>query len=148
MIARLGGGLVAALGLALAVLPALTWYSAHVPGGSVTATGLEGAGELWIVPVLGAVALLGGLGLAAAPPRTARESCRWAGPMALVGGALGLIWTLRAGLDPDLVLTIQDRAGSPVADAVGLAAPAYAAPAVAVALTALGGIVSWVGWRP
>jgi hypothetical protein len=148
VIARLAGAALLVLGAALAGLPALDWYSAPAPGGSATASGFGGAGELWVLPPLGALVALAGAGLVAAPPGRGRPAARWAGPVALVAGALALGWAVRAGADPPVVLTVDLGAGSrELAAPVALEEAAITTPIVAGAAALIGAAAAWVGLR-
>jgi hypothetical protein len=148
MIGRAAGGALMALGAALGALPAFAWYAAAAPGGRVSAAGLSAAGELWLLPLLGAMAVLAGAGLLAASSDGLEATARWAGPLALVAGALGLAWALRAGLDPHVALTV-DLPGGPreLSSPVDLEPAAVITPVVAGAVAALGAAVTWAGRR-
>lgn len=148
MIARAAGGALMALGAALAALPAFAWYAATAPGGRISAAGLSGAGELWLLPVLGALAVLAGGALAAAAGEGVEAVARWAGPLALVAGAFGLVWALRAGLDPRVALTV-DAGGArrELPSRVDLEPAAVVTPIVAGAVALVGAAVTWTGWR-
>ena len=117
MIGRAAGGALMALGVALGALPAFAWYAAAAPGGRVSAAGLSAAGELWLLPLLGALAVLAGTGLVASPSGDLEAAARWAGPLALVAGGIEL--------EPAAVVT----------------------PIVAGAVAAIGAAVTWAGWR-
>ena len=148
MIGRAAGGAMMALGVALAVLPAFAWYVARAPGGQVTAAGLSGAGELWLLPALGALAVLAGAGLVASGAGGLAATARWTGPLALVAGGLGLAWALRAGLDPRLTLTVDEPGGvRELATGVELEPAAVITPIVAGAIVVLGAAVTWAGLR-
>lgn len=148
MTSRAAGGPLIVLGGALAVLPALAWYSAHGPGGRVATTGLASAGELWLLPVLGALAVLAGAALLAARPGAGAPVARWAGPLVFVVGGLAMVWAIRAGADPPVHLVISDGASDHVLSAsIDLEPAAIAAPIVAGALVALGVVLSVAGWR-
>jgi hypothetical protein len=148
VIGRAAGGALMALGAALGALPAFAWYAAAAPGGRVSAAGLSAAGELWLVPVLGAMAVLAGAALVASPPATLEATARWAGPLALVAGGLALVWALRAGLDPRVALAV-DAPGGPreLASPVELEPAAVITPVVAAAVAVLGAAATWGGWR-
>jgi hypothetical protein len=148
VIGRAIGGALMALGAALGALPAFAWYAATAPGRRVSAAGLSGAGELWLVPLLGAMAVLAGAALIAAPPDGLAATARWAGPLALVAGGLALAWALRAGLDPRVSLTVEAPDGPrELASAVELEPAAVITPIVAGAVAVLGATATWVGWR-
>ncbi len=148
MIGRAAGGALMALGAALGALPAFAWYAAAAPGGRVSAAGLSGAGELWLLPLLGAMAVLAGAGLVASPAGSLASTARWAGPLALAAGALGLAWSLRAGLDPRVVLTVEGADGPrELGSRIELEPAAVITPLVAGAVALVGGAVAWGGWR-
>lgn len=133
---------------ALGVLPALDWYSAPAPGGHAAATGFDGAGELWLLPVLAALAVVAGTALIVARDPLAAGGCaRWAGPLAVVAGGLALAWSLRAGLDPRVSLWVADPAGrQEISTPVDLLDAAVAAPVVAGGI-AVAGVVVTLAWR-
>lgn len=142
------GALVAALSVALAVLPALPWYVAEVPGRRVAATGFEGAGALWTLPALAGLALAAALAAALAPPDGAGRRARLAGAAVAAAGAVALAWSLRAALDPPIALTILDGGERVRVDApIGLEPAAVATPPVAAALIACGGLLALAGRR-
>jgi hypothetical protein len=148
VIGRAAGGALMALGAALGALPAFAWYAAAAPGGRVSAAGLSAAGELWLLPLLGAMAVLAGAGLLASSAGGLQAAARWAGPLALVAGALGLAWALRAGLDPHVALTVDLPGGArELSSPVDLEPAAVITPVVAAAVVVLGAAVTWAGWR-
>jgi hypothetical protein len=148
MIGRAAGGALMALGVALGALPAFAWYAAAAPRGRVSAAGLSAAGELWLLPLLGGLAVLAGAGLVASPSADLGAAARWAGPLALVAGGLALAWALRAGLSPHVSLRVEQPGGSrEVASPVELEPAAVVTPVVAGAVTCLGAAVTWAGWR-
>ena len=121
------------------MLPALAWYSAPGPVDGSMATGLAAAGELWLLPVLGALAVLAGAALLAARPGAGAPVARWAGPLVFVAGGLALVWAIRAGADPPVHLVVRDGASDHALEAsIDLEPAAVAAPIVAGALVALG----------
>ncbi|WP_217914257.1 hypothetical protein [Miltoncostaea marina] len=148
MTGRLGGGAIAALGLALAVLPFLAWYSAGPPGDRATASGLDGAGELWLLPPLGLAAAVAGARLATAPPERVAQVARWAGPVAAAAGLLALAFALRAALGADLELRAALPGGPERVPAPVDREPAAAlAPVCAGLLAAVGAALAWAGRR-
>lgn len=118
-------------GVALVVLPFLTWYAADLPRGTVTVSGIDASGELWIVPAMGVAVLIGawvewrhGPSLAAALT-------------AAVAGAIGAGWSLRNSATVPVRAVVDRASGSAVLDvSVGLA-PAAPAAVVAGTLAAL-----------
>jgi hypothetical protein len=142
------GAVVAGLAAVLAVLPALAWYAAEAPARRVTATGFEGAGALWTLPALAALALAGGLAAALAPAAGSGRRARLAGAAVAAAGAISLAWSLRAVLDPPVALTILDGGERVPVDApIVLEPAALATPAVAAALMACGALLALVGRR-
>jgi hypothetical protein len=145
---RAAGAPLIVLGGALAVLPALAWYSAGAPGGRVAATGLAAAGELWLLPALGALAVLAGAALLAARPGAGGPVARWAGPLVIVAGGLAMVWAIRAGADPPVHLVVRDgESDRTLTAAIDLEPAAIAAPIVAGALVGLGALLTVAGWR-
>jgi hypothetical protein len=145
---RAAGAPLIVLGGALAVLPALAWYSARGPGGRVVATGLAAAGELWLLPVLGALAVLAGAALLVARPGIDAPVARWAGPLVIVAAGLAMVWAIRAGADPPVHLVVRDGGSDhALAASIDLEPAAIAAPIVAGGLVALGALLSVAGWR-
>lgn len=148
MTARLTGVALLLLGAALAVLPALTWFTAPPPGRPTGASGFSAAGSLWLLPVVGALVVLSGAGLLAARPGAARAAARWAGPLALVAGLLALGFALWAAADPSLTLRVTaGGVTEQIPVAVDLAPAAYVAPAVAAAAALVGAATTWAGRR-
>lgn len=137
-----------AFGAALAVLPALAWFSAGAPPGHVRATGLAAAGELWLVSVLGALTVLAGAGLLACRPEGAAGLARLLGPAVVVGAALALAWSLRAGIDPPVGLSVVDGGATrTLSTSIDLEPAAVVTPLVAGILVAFGAVVAWSGWH-
>jgi hypothetical protein len=148
MSARLTGAALMALGAVIAVLPAFAWYSAGPAGRPVRASGFAAAGELWLLPPLGAAAVLGGAALAATGPASRRRVARWAGPLAAVAGAIALGLALRAGLDPHVELRVALPGGvERVPAAVRLEPAAVVAPLAAGLAVAIGAVTGWIGAR-
>lgn len=137
------------LGAALGALPAFAWYSAAAPTGRVAASGFAGAGELWLLPVLGLLAVLAGAAMVSARTGEVAATARWSGALALAAGGFGLIWALRAGLDPRVVLEVVEPGGrQEVGAPVDLEPAAVVTPIVAGVLAAIAAAVAWAGWRP
>jgi len=137
------------LGAALGALPAFAWYSAAAPAGRMTATGFGGAGELWLLPVLGALAVLAGAGMVSARRGEVTATARWSGALALAAGGLALAWALRAGIDPRVELVVtQPGGGQEVPAPLDLEPAAFVTPVVAGAIAAIGAALAWVGRAP
>ena len=133
---RLGGIALIALGALLAVLPAFAWYA--TPPQAV-ASGFAGAGQLWVVPVLGALAVLGGVALCSGRVENRGAAARWAGPLAAIAGLLATGLTLWAGLDPAVTLSVVLPSGSEsVPASVELRPAAIVAPLAAVLIAGIG----------
>ncbi|HSJ73980.1 MAG TPA: hypothetical protein VK904_06660 [Miltoncostaeaceae bacterium] len=148
MIGRAAGGALMALGAALGALPAFAWYAASAPGGRVSAAGLSAAGELWLLPLLGALAVLAGAGLVASPAGDLEAAARWTGPQARVAGGLALAGALRAGLSPRVTLRVDQPGGARELSApIELEPAAVVTPIIAGAVAAIGIAVTWAGWR-
>lgn len=148
MIARVAGAALMALGAALAALPAFGWYSAPPVGARTHASGFAGAGQLWAMPLIGAMTVLAGAALVSARPEAARETARWVGALAAVGGAVALGLALWAAVDPRLELTVALPGGRETVPAtIALEAAAIVAPVVAGAILLLGLAVAWAGRR-
>jgi hypothetical protein len=148
VIARLAGGLLLTLGVAVAALPGLTWFTSPPDNERAHATGFAGAGELWLMPVLGALIVLAGAGLVGAPQGAARGAARWAGPLALAAGLVALGFAAWAAADPGVTLTVTLPGGvERVPAEVALAPAALAAQVVAGIAVAIGAGAAWAGWR-
>ena len=147
MIARITGGVLVTLGAALAALPGLTWFAGPPPGTPTHASGFAGSGQLWLLPVLGLMVLLAGVGLLASRPELGPAVARWAGPLALAGGLAALGFAVWAAVDPAVTLRVALPDGTEVVPAtVTLAAAAIATPIVAGVAAAIGAATTWVGW--
>jgi len=146
--ARVTGSVLLILGAALAVLPALTWFTAPPSATPTDASGFAGAGQLWLLPFLGGAIVLAGVGLAASRPGAACAVARWAGLLALVAGLLALGFAVWAGTDPSVTLRVTaDGVTETAPAAIELAPAAIATPVVAGIACAIGASAAWVGWR-
>jgi hypothetical protein len=143
--ARAAAVAAAVAGAALCVLPTLTWYVVETGGRTERATGLAGSGELWILPVLGALALAGAAALLLGEPDEAPGRAVGAGLAAL--GALGVFWALRNLVDPPVVLTLAGAPEAPLPAEPDLAPAGVAAPVVAGALLVAGLVRALPGRR-
>ena len=117
MIRRASGGALLVLAVALAGLPALTWYSTPPPASPTSASGFAGAGELWLLPALALLIALAGARMLSAPLGLGGVVGRWAGPLSLTAGALALGFAIWA------CANIQDLSGgsaSPCAPGEGV----------------------------
>lgn len=149
MIVRPLGAALMVFGAALAVMPALSWFSVRTPNGRVQATGLDAAGDLWLVAALGGLTVLAGAALLACRPEGAPGLARWLGPAVVAAGVLALVWSVRAGVDPPVGLTvIEDGAPRALPVPLHVEPAAVIASVVAAVLVAFGGAVAWTGWRP
>jgi hypothetical protein len=149
MSARLAGVVLLACAAALAALPTLGWYSARVPGGTVSATGLDVSGVLWLVPLLAIAIAAAGAALAAAAADRRPAVARWAGPVAFIAALLALGAALWAGVDTDVTLAVV---GENVAGAVDVPVdrepPSWLTSAAAMVAAAVSLAVSVAAWRP
>jgi hypothetical protein len=127
-------------GLAMAACPFLPWYTVQVGTDHRSITGVEGSGELWLLPVLGGLVVVVGLALAAAPgPVTAR----WAGVVAIVAGLLAAGWALRNGIVVPVDVVVDEPPRVLVADLEVAAQPlAVVITIVAGLATALAGLLA------
>jgi hypothetical protein len=132
------------LGGALAVVPAFAWYVVARPAGEVRVSGFSGAGQLLLMPLLGAAAVVAGAVLLSAPADRRRATAVSAGLVALVAGVVALAFAVWAAAAPDVEL----RAGLPGGDVVlpatvELTGAAVAAPVLAAALALAGAAMAW-----
>lgn len=136
---RVAGALLLGLGAAMAALPAFGWYSAPPVGAPTHASGFAGAGQLWLLPVLGAGVVLAGALQLSARPAGASATARVAGCLAAACGAVALGLALWAAADPRLDLVVG-RPGGParVPAAIDLEAAAVVTPLVAAAVLLVG----------
>ncbi len=145
---RLAGGMLLTLGVAVAALPGLTWFTAPPDAERAHASGFAGAGELWLLPALGILVVLAGAGLVGSRPGGARTVARWAGPLALGAGLVAVAFAAWAGADPAVTLTVALPGGTETVPAeVALAPAAVATPVVAAIVAAIGAGATWAGWR-
>ena len=148
MIARTTGAALLLLGAALAVLPAFPWFTAPPRAMPTGGSGFSGAGQLWLLPVLGALVVLAGAGLLACRPGACRGAAAWAGPLALVAGLIALGFAIWAGADPSLTLRVTvDGATESVPAPVDLATAAIVAPVAAGLAVLIGAGAAWAGRR-
>jgi hypothetical protein len=116
VIERTLGAAIALAGAALAGLAFMPWYAAGTAGVPSSASGVDASGELWSLPVLGALAIAAGLVLATRP-----DLRRAAGALAVAAGALGALWATRNALQVPVRLVLTEPGGPPVAVAGDLA---------------------------
>jgi hypothetical protein len=148
VIARGAGALLLALGAALAALPAFGWFTAPPVGAPTHARGFAGAGQLWALPLLGALVVLAGALQLSARPSSAAATARAAGALAAVSGALALGIAVWAAADPRLDLVVTLPAGpETVPAAVDLEAAAVVTPVVAGAVLLVGVVLALSGRR-
>jgi hypothetical protein len=148
VIARAAGALLLGLGAAMAALPAFGWYTAPPVGAPTHASGFSGAGQLWLLPFLGALVVLAGALLLSARPSGAAATARVAGALAAVCGAVAFGIAVWAAADPHLELTVGAPGGpATVPVAVDLEAAAVVTPLVAAAITLIGVALALSGRR-
>ena len=145
---RLAGLSAMALGGALAVLPAFPWYSAPHGEAVARASGFSGAGQLLLMPAIGALAVLAGAALAAPRPGRRPSPAPWAGPLATASGVLALSFSVWAASRPSLELSAALPGGAQTLPAqIDLEPAALLSVALAAALAALGAAVTWTARR-
>jgi hypothetical protein len=136
---RAAGALLLGLGAAMAALPAFGWYTAPPVGAPTHASGFGGAGQLWLLPVLGALVVLAGALQLSARPAGAAATARVAGGLAAACGAVGLGLSLWAAADPRLDLAVGPPGGpARVPTAIDLEPAAVVTPLVAGAVLLVG----------
>jgi len=146
--ARLAGGALMALGATLGVLPAFTWFLTPPDASPVHLSGFRGAGQLWLLPVLGLLIVLAGATLASSPPGRAQRTARWTGPLAFVAALTAAAFSVWAGTDPAVTLHVALPTGTEVVPAtVSLAPAAIVAPIAAGVAAAIGAAVAVAGRR-
>lgn len=131
--ALLGLGM-SALGAILAISALLPWYSADLPNRSLSASGVEGSGELWMLPIFGAVILVCGIAVAAHVGSTTRE---WAGTLCAGAGICAALVGIRGMSFAHVEVTIQSGSET-LSTGVAAGTLPVAAVSVGVALGALG----------
>ncbi|MGD9570559.1 MAG: hypothetical protein AB7V62_01580 [Thermoleophilia bacterium] len=144
-----GAGLtVMVLGAVVAVLPAFTWYAVPVAGGAVRASGFAGAGQLLLLPVAGAAAVLAGAALVSSRRDARAATARRTGLVTVAAGLVALGFTVWAAADPRVTLTADLPGGTEVVPAtVDVEPAAYIAPVVCALLVVMGVAVAWSGRR-
>jgi hypothetical protein len=131
--------LAVAAGIALAALPALPWYAVRSVSVDRTASGLAGSGELWILPLLGALAVAVGLLLAFGAPRDP-EIVRGYGVLLVAVAILAAVWCTRGLADPAAeLMLVENGEPAPVPAPVELLPAALAAP-VAIGILLVAGL--------
>lgn len=149
MIGRAAGAVLMGLGAALAALPAFGWYTAPPAGAATHASGFAGAGQLWLLPVLGALVVLAGALQLSARQATAGATARGAGALAAACGAVALGLSAWAAADPHLDLAVGAPGGPAVVPAqVDLEAAAVVTPLVAGAILLVGLALVLTARRP
>jgi len=138
---RILGAITAICGLALLGLPFATWYVARLPSGEEAASGIQAAGELWLVPPLGALVVVAGVAIALGrAPLLAGTVAACAGALAAAIAAASIAWV-------PVSAVLDDPAGAVPVDAgvdVQSAAPLTAVAGGLALLSA--GIVALWGW--
>ena len=123
----------------MAALPAFGWYTAPPVGRPTHASGFAGAGQLWLLPVLGALVVLAGALQLSARPASAAATARVAGGLAAACGALALGLAVWAAADPRLEFAVGLPGGAGARARRGLLeAAAVATPLVAGAVLLVG----------
>lgn len=138
---RAMGVITAIAGAALVVLPFASWYVARLPSGAERASGVDAAGELWLVPALGVIVLTSGILIALG------RAPAFAGTTAAIAGGLAATWAaVNTARVP--VAAVLDDPLDPVPVAVDIdvlvAAPLTAVAGALAVLAA--GVVALRGW--
>ena len=120
------GSALGALGALVGLAPFLHWYRIDVPGRNLPISGIDATGELWSLPLLGAVLVAVGLVIAVTVPDPSHRAGRWLAAVGAVSGAFATALALRCALSVGAVAT-------PVGVADGPAAPLAAQPLAFVA---------------
>jgi hypothetical protein len=115
VIDRALGAAIALSGVAIAGLVFMPWYAAGAPAVR-EASGVAASGELWSLPVLGAVAVAAGLVMTARP-----DLRRAAGAVAVAAAALAALWATRNALQVPVQLVVREAGAPPVAVAADVA---------------------------
>lgn len=130
-----------AAGLGLVILPFLTWYTADLPRGTVTVSGIDASGELWIVPAMGAAVLIGAWVVWRRGPSLVGALT------AAVAGGVAAVWAARNSATIPVEAVVDRATGRAVLDVPVLLAPAAPAAVVAGVLAALaGGLIALRTW--
>jgi hypothetical protein len=131
---------IALSGVAIAAVAFLPWYSASAPGRRETASGVAAAGEIWSLPVIGALILIAGALLAVDGSPAGSAPSRRAGAVALCGGALAAVWAVKNGIDVP-VTPVPNAGGGALAVPVDIE-PALFGAAAASACAFLAGLLA------
>lgn len=115
------------LGVAMAVAPFTSWYRADLPGRDITFQGVDVAGELWSLPVLGTLIVAMGTALLRSGATADSRFGRWAGGVVAVAGVLAFAWTLKG-----------------IFDIRALAFPNVSGPAAPISATAAGYVTAGI----
>lgn len=129
---------VAVLGFVVAVAPFLHWYRADLPGRDLRYRGVQVAGELLALPLLGAALVIAGAVVAGRPPSRPGSPSRGVGVVIAAAGAAAAVLALVRVLDIPAVAIPVGVPGGPDAplDAqpIGLLAAAAGAAAAGAGL--------------
>ncbi|MBJ7457286.1 MAG: hypothetical protein JHC74_14625 [Thermoleophilia bacterium] len=148
MTPRVPGAVLLVAGAATAVVPGFTWFTGPPPATPTHASGFAGAGQLWLLPLLGVLIALAGAGFISARPGAGRAVARWAGPLSLAAGLIAAALAVWAASDPVVTLRVTtDGLTETVPVAVTLEPAAFAAPVIAGLAAVIGAVATRVGWR-
>ena len=98
MTRRMGAGFVILGGL-LAAAPFVSWYRVDLPGREVRFRGVDVAGELWSLLILGAVIAAMGVAVLVGRADPGTRLGRWAGGVVAVAGLMALAWAVKGVFD-------------------------------------------------
>lgn len=129
------------LGALIGVAPFLHWYRVDIPGRDLPISGIDAAGELWSLPILGAVLIGVGLAIAAAVPDPSYRAGRWLAAAAAASGVFATAWALKGALTVRAVAVPVGVADGPVAP---LAAQPLAFLTAALAACVVCVALAWV----
>ena len=103
------------LGALIGVAPFLHWYRVDIPGRDLPISGIDAAGELWSLPLVGAVLVGVGLAIATAVPDPSYRAGRWLAAVGAVAGVFATAWALKGALTVRAVAVPTGVTDGPVA---------------------------------
>ncbi len=138
--------LVLVLATTAMILPFLDWYAARAPRGELRVSGVEGSPELWVVVMLGALAV------SAAVAAAARPGPAFTRPLAIALVAVGIAmaaWSLEAYYDVPVVLSVDDAGTARDLSAdVWRRWPGAVTAALSAGIALIGVALAWPRRRP
>lgn len=135
---RAYGAAFVVLGAIVGVLPFLDWYRLDLPGRDLRVSGVQVAGELWVVPILGGVTIVIGAAIGLLAPAPARRVSRWLGGATTLAAGFAALWAAKAvwwHRATAVPIGVSDGPAAPLATRpIGYLAVAAGAALAAVAL--------------